>query len=442
MAKKQSAAMVKLWDREVGYVAWDDKREMGVFQYTDDFVKSGLDISPIHMPLSRGSKVRYTFPALNKATFLRLPGLLSDALPDKFGNRLINAWLAKQGKPEDSFNAVNRLCYMGARAMGALEFEPPVRDHLEELVSVDVQKLLEIANKVTSQRESLSVNLADDNALTDILRVGTSAGGARAKAVIAVNSDTGHIISGQCQIPEGYVHSLLKFDGANDLELGITQEFGRIEYAYHLMAHEAGIEMMPSRLLKEGGRAHFLTMRFDRSGNNKIHMQTLCGLAHYDYNAPGAYSYEQAFGTMRALRLPMIDQIQLYRRMVLNVIARNQDDHTKNITFLMDRSGEWRLSPAYDITYAHNPAGAWTNSHQMSLNGKRDEFTLDDLLEVGENMGLRDPMDNIAVVCAAVRQWQDFAALAGVSQATADQIEESFRTEAMPRKSTGATPGL
>ncbi len=442
MAKIQSAAKVMLWGHEVGYVAWDDKRGMGVFQYSDDFVKSDLDIAPIHMPLSRGSKTRYTFPGLNEKTFRRLPGLLSDSLPDKFGNRLINTWLAQQGKPASSFNPVNRLCYMGARAMGALEFEPPVRDHLEESVPVDVQKLLDIANQVTSERKNLSVNLGDNDALTDILRVGTSAGGARAKAVIAINKDTGHIVSGQCTVPDGYTHALLKFDGANDLELGKTQEFGRIEYAYYLMALDAGIKMMESDLLEEGGRAHFITERFDRSGNSKLHMQTLCGLAHYDFNAAGQYSYEQAFSTMRALRLPMIAQAQLFRRMVFNVLARNQDDHCKNISFLMDPRGEWRLSPAYDMTYAHNPAGEWTNQHQMSLNGKRDEFTLEDLVAVGENIGLRETYEHIEEVAMAVRQWQDFAVEAGVSQATADKIEGQFRTEAMPSKRTGATPGL
>lgn len=442
MANKPSAAKVMLWGQEVGYVAWDDKRRMGVFQYADDFVKSGLDIAPIHMPLSRGSKIRYTFPDLNEETYRRLPGLLSDALPDKFGNRLINTWLAQQGKPASSFNPVNRLCYMGSRAMGALEFEPPVRDHLEDTVPVDVQKLLLIANQVTSDRENLSVNIEDDDAITDILRVGTSAGGARAKAVIAINKDTGHIISGQSQVPDGYTHALLKFDGANDLELGKTEEYGRIEYAYYLMAGYAGIDMMPSSLLEEGGRAHFITERFDRDGSDKVHMQTLCGMAHFDYKAAGHYSYEQAFATMRALRLPMYQQAELYRRMVFNVLARNQDDHTKNISFLMDQSGEWQLSPAYDMTYAHNPAGEWTYMHQMSLNGKRDEFTLEDLVEVGNKMGVPYVIDHINGVRDALLKWGDFAHEAGVSQATADQIEKNFRTEAMPQKSAGAAPGL
>lgn len=436
-----SAAKVILWDQEVGYVAWDDKRNMGVFQYTDAFVKSGYDISPIHMPIERGSKVRYFFPGMNPETFRMLPGLLSDALPDKFGNRLINAWLAQQGRPASNFNPVNRLCYMGSRAMGALEFLPPVRDHLEDPVPVDVQHLLEIANQVTAERENLSVNLEDPEAITDILRVGTSAGGARAKAVIAINDETGHIVSGQCPVPEGYTHALLKFDGANDLELGKTQEFGRIEYAYHLMALQAGIEMMPSQLLEEGGRAHFMTERFDRIGNDKVHMQTLCGLAHYDFNAAGQYSYEQAFATMRALRLPMDQQAQLFKRMVFNVLTRNQDDHTKNITFLMDRDGNWSLSPAYDMTYAHNPAGQWTNQHQMSLNGKRDDFTLADLEAVGENIGLRHPYGHIEGVAQAVEDWQEFADAAGVSQETADRIESQFRLDAAPVNYNGPTLG-
>lgn len=427
----QSAAQVLLWNQVIGYVAWDERRDMGVFQYEDTFVRSGLDISPITMPISRGSKVKYFFPQLNPKTYYKLPGLLSDALPDKFGHRLIDVWLAQTGRPASAFNPVDRLCYTGARAMGALEFLPPVRDSLEDAVPVDLEKLLNIANEITSERKDFSAKLEDPNAITDVLRVGTSAGGARAKAVIAINDETGHILSGQCGVPDGYTHTLLKFDGADDLELGKTKEFGRIEYAYYLMAQQAGIAMMSSRLLEEGGRAHFMTERFDRIGNDKVHMQTLCGLAHYDFNAAGYYSYEQAFAAMRTLRLPMDEQAQLFRRMVFNVLARNQDDHTKNISFLMDRDGNWTLSPAYDMTYAHNPAGQWTNMHQMSLNGKRDGFTLQDLVEVGDNIGLRDPRGHIEAVGSAIRQWSAFAGKAGLRQETVDEIRRNFRQELM-----------
>lgn len=427
----QSAAQVLLWNQVIGYVAWDEKRDMGVFQYEDEFVRSGLDISPITMPISRGSKVKYFFPQLNPKTYYKLPGLLSDALPDKFGHRLIDVWLAQTGRPASAFNPVDRLCYTGARAMGALEFLPPVRDSLEDAVPVDLEQLLNIANEITSERKDFSAKLEDPNAITDVLRVGTSAGGARAKAVIAINYETGHILSGQCGVPDGYTHTLLKFDGADDLELGKTKEFGRIEYAYYLMAQQAGIAMMPSRLLEEGGRAHFMTERFDRIGNEKVHMQTLCGLAHYDFNAAGYYSYEQAFATMRTLRLPMDEQAQLFRRMVFNVLARNQDDHTKNITFLMNADGQWSLSPAYDMTYAHNPAGQWTNMHQMSLNGKRDGFTLQDLVEVGDNIGLRDPRGHIEAVGSAIRQWLTFAGKAGLRQETVEEIRRNFRQELM-----------
>lgn len=427
----QSAAQVLLWNQVIGYVAWDEKRDMGVFQYEDGFVRSGLDISPITMPISRGSKVKYFFPQLNPKTYYKLPGLLSDALPDKFGHRLIDVWLAQSGRPASAFNPVDRLCYTGARAMGALEFLPPVRDSLEDAVPVDLEQLLNIANEITSERKDFSAKLEDPNAITDVLRVGTSAGGARAKAVIAINDETGHILSGQCGVPDGYTHTLLKFDGADDLELGKTKEFGRIEYAYYLMAQQAGIAMMPSRLLEEGGRAHFMTERFDRIGNDKVHMQTLCGLAHYDFNAAGYYSYEQAFATMRTLRLPMDEQAQLFRRMVFNVLARNQDDHTKNITFLMSAEGLWSLSPAYDMTYAHNPAGQWTNMHQMSLNGKRDGFILQDLVEVGDNIGLRDPRGHIEAVGSAIRQWPAFAGKAGLRQETVDEIRRNFRQELM-----------
>jgi len=362
MVKKVDTAVVHLWGKTVGAVSWLEQRGYAVFEYDPPFFNHDWDISPIHMGLeqARQGKRLFSFPALNKDTYLGLPGLLADALPDKFGNHIIDAWLARQGRPAQGFSPVERLCYTGKRAMGALEFSPAVIAKHDKSVAVDIGDLVQLAQHIMQQRHSLDVELgtsdqSNNDALLDILRVGTSAGGARPKAVIAINSQ-GHVLSGQAKAPPDYDYWILKFDGVTDLELGEPKGYGRIEYAYHLMALAAGISMSPCRLLEENGRAHFMTKRFDRERGKKRHMQSLCGMAHYDFNQAGAYSYEQAFGIMRQLRLSKADALQLYRRMVFNVLARNLDDHSKNIGFLMNPDGEWSLSPAYDITYAHNPA--------------------------------------------------------------------------------------
>ena len=433
MVKQHDTAVAKLWGDVVGAVSWLDDRGYAVFEYDPAFLGKGLDISPIHMSLAeagRGDGI-FQFPALNKETFLGLPGLLADALPDKFGNSIIDAWLVRNGRDVSGFSPVERLCYTGKRAMGALEFSPAIIDKHDNAVPVEVQQLVELAQEIMTQRVALNVDLgnaANENAeaIMDILRVGTSAGGARPKAVIAMD-EKGNVVSGQARAPAGYDYWILKFDGVTDLELGEPKGYGRIEYAYHLMAKAAGIEMTDCRLLQENGRAHFMTKRYDRVDGRKIHMQSLCGIAHYDFNMAGAYSYEQVFAVMRQLRLSKADAVQQYRRMVFNVIARNQDDHTKNIAFLMTPDGKWKLSPAFDVIYSHNPKGKWTDQHQMSLNGKRDHFTMKDLVTVGEAISIARPDIIIGEVLTAVKKWPEYARESGVPEKRIREIADFHR---------------
>ncbi|UCE88945.1 MAG: type II toxin-antitoxin system HipA family toxin [Pseudomonadota bacterium] len=435
MTARVDTALVRLWGEEVGAVSWLEDRAVGVFEYAPTFLEKGLDISPLHMALAeaRSGDGIFSFPALNRDTFLGLPGLLADALPDKFGNSIIDAWLARNGRDAASFSPVERLCYTGKRGMGALEFAPPINPRFDRPVTIEVAELVELAQHIAAQRLALDVELGGSErenaeAITDILRVGTSAGGARPKAVIAIDA-SGNVMSGQTEVPAGFDYWLLKFDGVTDLELGKPASYGRIEYAYHLMAKAAGIEMTECRLLEEHGRAHFLTRRFDRENANKLHLQSLCGLAHYDFNMPGAYGYEQAFAVMRKLRMSKADALQLYRRMLFNVLARNQDDHTKNIAFLMGPDGRWRLSPAFDVIYSHNPHGRWTNQHQMSISGKRDHFTVHDLLAVGDAISIPRPTALVDEVAAAVGSWPAFAREAGVNKKAIAEIGRHQRLE-------------
>jgi serine/threonine-protein kinase HipA len=432
MVNPVTLAEVALWGQRVGAVLWEDNRQLAAFEFDPDFLRSGLDLAPLTMPLAdtRAGEV-FQFPALSRDTFHGLPGLLADALPDKFGNAIIDSWLARNGRSPASFSPVERLCYIGRRGMGALEFSPATHPKLDHSVSVDIAELTELAQQIIQERTHLNTQLSHDEtengeAIMDILRVGTSAGGARAKAIIAMN-EQGHVRSGQVQAPEGYDYWLLKFDSTHDLELGKTAGYGRIEYAYHLMAKAAGITMSECRLLEENGRAHFMTRRFDRANGLKLHMTSLCGIAHYDFNMPGAYGYEQVFDVMRRLRLSRAEAAQQYRRMLFNVLARNQDDHTKNIAFLMDKAGNWSLSPAFDVNYAHNPQGQWTNQHQMTLNGKRDHFTRDELLAIGQNINLPSPKTLLQEVAQAVREWPRFAREARVPEQTIQTIAQQHR---------------
>ncbi len=433
MVKKIDTAIVKLWGDTVGAVSWLDDRAYGIFEYDRDFLKKGLDISPLHMSLNeaRRGDARFFFSSLNKDTFLGLPGLLADTLPDKFGNSIIDSWLSRNGRDSSSFSPIERLCYTGKRGMGALEFFPAVIDQYDDSVPVEVSELVKLAQEIMSRRTGMAAQLggaeADNaDAIMDILRVGTSAGGARPKAVIAMNN-AGRILSGQAEAPKGYDYWLLKFDGVTDLELGEPGAYGRIEYAYYLMAKAAGINMTECRLLEENGRAHFMTKRFDRINGKKQHMQSLCGIAHYDFNMAGAYSYEQAFEVMRRLRLSKAEATEQYRRMLFNIIARNQDDHTKNISFLMNPKGKWKLSPAYDVTYSHNPAGKWTNQHQMSVNGKRDHFTREELINTGKSISISRPQVIMNDVVAAVEQWPEYAKDVGVKEKVILEISKHHR---------------
>lgn len=401
-------AKVYIWGEYAGAVLWNENTGTATFEYEPSFSKVGWELSPLMMPLKDNSP--HAFGELSKGTFMGLPGLLADALPDAYGKALLDRWLASLGRT--FANPVERLCYQGKRSMGALEFVPAKDNYLEQSSSIEISSLVEVASEVLSNKAELDTNLKENTkeALVNIIKVSTSAGGQRAKAVIAYNDDTGEVRSGQVEAPKGFCHWLLKLDGVTNAALGDPQHYGKIEYVYYMMALRAGLEMSECRLLEENGRAHFMTKRFDRiGGNEKVHMQTLCGLAHYDYKMLHAYSYEQAFQVMRRLRLPYWQAEQMFRRMVFNVIARNQDDHTKNISFLMDKAGTWRLSPAYDISWAYNPRGEWTSHHQMSINNKWDDITRTDLLSVAEAMHIKQANEIVNEVCDAVSMWSTIA---------------------------------
>lgn len=428
-------ARVQLWGRTIGAVTVEEGRDHAAFQYDPGFAASGIELSPLVMPLSERV---YEFPALPRNTFHGLPGLLADSLPDKFGNALIDAWLATQGRTPESFGAIERLCYTGTRGMGALEFAPVLGPRPRTATRVRIDALVRLASDVLTHRDEMQTTFAGparEKALNDILRVGTSAGGARAKAVIAWNRETNEVRSGQIAAGEGFEHWLLKFDGVagnRDKELEDPKGYGAIEYAYHLMAKAAGIAMAECRLLEEGGRRHFMTRRFDRlAGGEKLHMQSLCALAHFDFNQAGAHAYEQALLTIRQLGLPMAAVEEQFRRMVFNIVARNQDDHVKNIAFLMDRQGRWSLAPAFDVTYSYNPSGAWTSTHQMTLNGKRDGFTLEDFRTCARSALMKRGRAEAIVeqVTAAVRRWPEFAAATGLADSWRDRIRNSHRLD-------------
>jgi len=430
-----TTATVRLWGTDIGYVSLVEGEQLASFEYDRDLLRSGIELSPIRMPLSPQV---YSFPELAFRSFRGLPGLLADSLPDKFGNAVIDTWLATQGRKPGSFNAVERLCYIGTRGMGALEFKPATNPFRSTTADLNVKRLVKLASEILTHRSSLDTVFADrenERAVRDILRVGSSAGGARAKALIAWNPRTNQVRSGQAPAGIGFEYWLLKFDGVSnnrDKELADPQGYGAIEYAYSRMAQDAGIAMMPCRLLEEGGRRHFMTKRFDRTDEgNKLHKQTLAALAHYDFNMAGAYGYEQALLVMRELDLGPEAIEQQFRRMVFNIVARNQDDHVKNIAFLMDRRGQWSLAPAYDVTWSYNPIGDWTSAHQMTLNGKRDGFKLSDFEACAEVALLKrgEAKRIIQDVQRVVSQWRDCADEVGVDPQQRDGIQETLRLE-------------
>lgn len=455
-------ANVRLWGRQIGAIQWDAERSVGVFQYDPRFARSNIQVAPVMIPLAPDP---WSFPSLRGTSFLGLPGLLADSLPDKFGNRLIDAWLTSQGRSPNSMNPVERLCYIGRRGMGALEFEPASGPTDGSSRHVDIEMLTSLANRVLDERAELSdlanpalnkraelTSLAnqarderaklsgrlqgeqDHDALQDILRVGTSAGGARAKALLAWNPATGEFRSGQIDELDGFEYWLLKFDGMHnnrDREVTDPLGYGLIEYAYARMAVAAGIDMAPCRLHHEGGRHHFMTRRFDRTETGKkLHMQSLAALRHFDYDDPASYSYEQAMETIRLISsAPAADLEQQFLRAAFNVIARNQDDHVKNIAFLMTPDGSWRLSPAYDITYAWNPQGKYTGRQQMSLNGKRDDFTADDIAALARTADIkpRRMRTLLEQIRDSVNRWTEFAREAGVESERAARIGRGHR---------------
>ena len=430
-----TVAEVKLWGRTIGAVSLEEGSRHAAFQYDPAFARSGIEISPVTMPLS--GRV-YVFPELPQKTFHGLPGLLADSLPDRFGNALIDAWLATLGRTPDSFNAVERLCYIGTRGMGALEFAPAIGPKPQRAKKIEIDALVRLASEVLTARWNLKTTFASEsrkNALSDILRVGTSAGGARAKAVIAWNRATNEVRSGQVEAGKGFDYWLLKFDGVTgnkDKELEDPKGYGAIEYAYSQMAKAAGVTMSECRLLEESGRRHFMTRRFDRlPGGEKQHMQSLGALAHFDFNHAGGYSYEQALLTLRRLNLPMEAMEEQFRRMTFNIMARNQDDHVKNIAFLMDKAGHWSLAPAFDVTYSYNPTGDWTATHQMTMNGKRDGFILSDFRACAKSGLMKRGRAEAIVeeVRAAVAKWPDYAEQAQVAKTWRKQIQNSFRLD-------------
>jgi serine/threonine-protein kinase HipA len=430
-----TVAEVKLWGKTIGVVAIEDRSSAALFEYDAKFVSSGIEVAPLAMPLAQRV---YAFPELRTETFHGLPGLLADSLPDRFGNALIDAWLATQGRKPDSFNAVERLCYTGSRGMGALEYAPATGFRKQQTNPVAISHLVELASEILTHRHNFGAffgnNRDKEESLRDILRVGTSAGGARAKAVIAWNPQTGEVSSGQAKNDPCFEHWLLKFDGVSgnkDKEMEDPKGYGTIEYAYHRMATAAGIDMSECRLMEENGRRHFMTRRFDRlADGSKLHMQSLGAIAHFDYNLAGAYSYEQALMTLRQLGLPMKDIEQQFRRMAFNIIARNQDDHVKNIAFLMDKKGQWSLSPAFDVTYSYQPSGDWTGSHQMTLNQKRDGFGMDDFKACAETVSMKKGRAETICreVTAAVRRWNDYADEVNVDPHWRDEISGNLRT--------------
>ena len=427
-------AKVILWGSLIGAVTWQSDRNTGVFQFAPEFLGSHIEISPLTMPLRN---FPYEFPALSWPAFRGLPGLLADSLPDKWGNAVIDTWLATQNRTADSFSPVERLCYIGKRGMGALEFEPAIRGLPSQSKQIDLEKMVDLANRILDERTNLQGAFTgedDKDAIENILRIGTSAGGARAKAILAWNPETNEFRSGQISQEKGFQYWLMKFDGISnnrDKELSDPLGYGKVEYAYYLMASDAGIRMAPCRLHREGGRSHFMTRRFDRTPEDgKLHMQSLGAMAHFDFTQAGAYSYEQALQVIRRLDLPREDLEQQVLRAVFNVVARNQDDHVKNIAFLMNKQGEWRLSPAFDLTYAMNPEGRWTSRHQMSINNKLDHFEREDLLALGQSAGIKKNQTNnmLEQVVQTVQNWPLYAARAGVPEDWMSKIQSTFRT--------------
>lgn len=433
----QNLAEVWMWGKMVGALAWSPDTQFASFEYTPEWVDTGVQISPLHMPSQpRGERI-FQFPQLGRATYKGLPACFADTLPDDFGNAVINAWLARNGRDPHSFNPIERLLYSGTRGMGALEYAPALRQVQNTAGRLELESLIQLAQQVLDQRAQVNGNMyqPDHDDLTAILQVGTSAGGARAKALVAINSDRSEIRSGQVDAPPGFEHYLLKFDGVVEHShqretFGDPQGFGRMEYAYYLMATACGIKMAPCELLVDGPRAHFLTQRFDRQGNHKLHYQSLCAMDHADFKQPGLYSYEQLFAVARQLRLSRAEAVEIYRRMVFNIVARNHDDHSKNVGFLLaGPRAAWELAPAFDVAYSYKPGSPWVNAHQLSANGKRDHFVMEDLLALAKLISnfTREAKAIIKQVVEVVNNWDIYAEQAQVAPEFAREIKNNLR---------------
>lgn len=427
-------AEVYIWSKLVGAITWDNQQKLASFQYAPSFIKRGIELAPFTMPLSKGTQV-HAFPELRAgkteevATFNGLPGLIADSLPDRYGHQLINIWLAKQGRPANSMNPVEQLCFIGNRGMGALEFRPSKMKSGSSSQALELSSLVDVAHKMLNQREGFEVSLAgnEEEAMKEILKIGTSAGGARPKAVIAFNRETKEVRSGQTTSDPGFEHWLLKLDGVSGVQFGSSHGYGRVEYAYYLMALDAGIHMMPSELLEESGRAHFMTKRYDRTDDGqKHHVQTFCGIKHADYNQLQAYSYEQLFQCMRGLKLTYPEAEQMFRRMVFNVLATNYDDHTKNFSFILKEGGKWELSPAYDVCFAYNANNVWVNQQTLSVNGKRLDIQLSDFLAVADVNNIKNAKQIVKEIHEIVCNWPNYAEQSGLDPKHTKHIAEAL----------------
>lgn len=420
---------VRIWGRRVGAVALDPRLGYYAFKYEPAWLRAGIELAPLTLPIDDRSAT-FVFPNLPDATFHRLPGMLADALPDAFGNALIDAWMAQHGMAKSAVTPLDRLAYMGKRGMGALEFRPARGSYTESAAPLEMKSLVEDARKLVEG--DLTIDKHAKGALANIIHVGTSAGGARAKAVIAWNPKTNAIRSGQFDAAEGFEQWLLKFDGVGkDFELGTGGDYGRIEYAYYLMAKQAGIDMQECRLLEENGRAHFMTRRFDREvvgGQTlKHHVQTLCAMDHLDFKRRATHAYAQLFMVVSQLKLGDAALGQVFRRMAFNVMARNCDDHTKNFAFCLKEGANWELAPAYDMTHAYNPKGEWTYQHLMSVNGKFDDIMRDDALVEADRFGVSRPSDILDDVCTALASWPRFAKESGLNESASERVAADFR---------------
>ena len=422
-------AFIKIWDETVGAVSWNLETGTASFEYEPKFISKNWDLAPLKMPLTSSNRKIFSFPELkNVKTFKGLPGLLADVLPDDYGNQLINNWLAQNGRPENSMNPVEMLCFIGTRGMGALEFEPSQFKATKRAFNIEVDSLVNLTQKMLEKRKGFKTNLNKDEqqAVIDILKIGTSAGGARPKAIIAYNEKTGQVKSGQTNAPQGFEHWLIKLDTVSDVQFGQSTGYGRIEMAYYLMAKACEIDMMECRLMEENGRAHFMTKRFDRQdGNTKHHIQTLCAMQHYDFNQITSFSYEQLFQTMRLLKLPYKQAEQLFRRMAFNVIAKNCDDHTKNFAFRLKQNESWELTPAYDVCFAYRTNSTWVSQHNLSINGKRKNITKEDLLHVAKSMNIKKADNIIQQINNVVSKWETFADEAKVKKDNIEQISKT-----------------